>query len=170
LEKNPGLLGGCERKVSVLFADLRGFTRLAQRLGAVVACRLVADVMEHLTARVQEFDGVVIDYTCDGLMAIWNAPADQPKHAVKACPSGLAIRADIAAFDTAWRPRLGEQFRLGLDRSTGKALCGNIGRRLKLKYSALGHTVNLANRVEGATKHLGVPLPITGSTWDHSGK
>jgi adenylate cyclase len=164
LQKNPRLLEGQERTVTVLFSDIRGFSRLAERLGPTDSCRLVADVMERLTARVRASDGVVVDYSGDGLMAMWNAPAEQPDHAAKACRAALGMLADLPQLDAEWQGRLGGPLRLGIGLNTGPALCGNIGSRYKFKYGALGHAVNLASRVEGATKQLGVPLLITGST------
>jgi adenylate cyclase len=170
LQRNPYLLEGREREVTVLFGDVRGFTRLAARLGPAEACRLIADVMGRLTGRVQEFDGTVVDYAGDGLMAVWNAPADQPDHAAKACRAASAMLAELPRLDADWRPKLGEPLRVGLGLNSGPALCGNIGSRLKFKYGALGHTVNLASRVESATKRLGVPLLLTGSTLSHCGE
>jgi adenylate cyclase len=113
---------------------------------------------------VREHDGVVVDYSGDGLMAVWNAPATQPDHAAKACRAALAALADLPGLNAAWKGRLGAPLELGIGLNTGPALCGNTGSRLKFKYGPLGHTVNLASRVEGATKHLGIPLLITGST------
>jgi adenylate cyclase len=170
LQKNPRLLEGQEREITVLFSDIRGFSRLAERLGPTDSCRLVADVMERLTARVRAFDGVVVDYSGDGLMAMWNAPAEQPDHAAKACRAALGVLADLPQLDAEWQGRLGGPLRLGLGLNTGRALCGNIGSRYKFKYGALGHAVNLASRVEGATKQLGVPLLITGSTREKLGE
>ncbi len=170
LQKNPRLLEGQEREVTVLFSDIRGFSRLAEKLGPTDSCKLVADVMERLTARVREFDGVVVDYSGDGLMAMWNAPADQPDHAAKACRAALGMLADLPQLDAEWQGRLGGPLRLGLGLNTGRALCGNIGSRYKFKYGALGHTVNLASRVEGATKQFGVPLLLTGSTREKLGE
>ncbi|HZY89858.1 MAG TPA: adenylate/guanylate cyclase domain-containing protein [Gemmataceae bacterium] len=169
LQKNPRLLEGQEREITVLFSDIRGFSRLAERLGPTDSCRLVSDVMERLTARVRDCDGVVVDYSGDGLMAMWNAPADQPDHAAKACRAALGMLADLPQLDAEWQGRLGGPLRLGLGLNTGPALCGNIGSRYKFKYGALGHAVNLASRVEGATKQLGVPLLITGSTREKVG-
>jgi adenylate cyclase len=169
LQKNPRLLEGQEREVTVLFSDIRGFSRLAERLGPTDSCRLVADVMERLTARVRASDGVVVDYSGDGLMAMWNAPADQPDHAAKACRAALGMLADLPQLDAEWQGRLGGPLRLGIGLNTGPALCGNIGSRYKFKYGALGHAVNLASRVEGATKQLGVPLLITGTTREKLG-
>ncbi len=164
LEKNPRLLDGQEREITVLFSDIRGFSRLAERLGPTDTCRLVSDVMEDLTTRVREFEGVVVDYSGDGIMAMWNAPASQVDHATKACKAALAMLADLPQLDSQWKDRLGEPLRLGIGLNTGPALCGNTGSKLKFKYGPLGHAVNLASRVEGATKLLGIPLLITGST------
>jgi adenylate cyclase len=164
LQKNSRLLEGQEREVTVLFADVRHFSRLAERLGPAETCQLIAEVMEHLTACVQASDGVVVDYVGDGLLAVWNAPANQLDHAVRACRAALAMRADLPHLNAGWEPRLGAPVRLGIGLNTGPALCGNTGSRRKFKYGPLGHTVNPASRVEGATKHFGIPLLITGPT------
>jgi adenylate cyclase len=169
LQKNPRLLDGQVREVTVLFSDIRSFSRLAERLGPTDTCRLVADVMERLTRWVREFDGVVVDYSGDGFMAMWNAPADQPDHAAKACRAALAMLAELPGLNAEWQERLQEPLRLGIGLNTGMALCGNTGSSFKFKYGALGHTVNLASRVEGATKQFGLPLLITGSTRQHLG-
>jgi adenylate cyclase len=164
LRKNPRLLDGQEREITVLFSDIRGFSRLAQLLGPTDTCRLVSDVMESVSARVRDCDGVVVDYAGDGVMAMWNAPAAQPDHATKACRAALAMLADLPRLNAVWQARLGGPLALGLGLNTGLALCGNTGSKVKFKYGPLGHTVNLGSRVEGATKQLGVPLLITGST------
>jgi adenylate cyclase len=164
MERNPHVLDGQEREVTVLFSDIRGFSRLAERLGPTDICRLVADVMERLTARVVESGGVVVNYAGDGLMAIWNAPRDVPDHATRACRAALAMLADLPGLGAEWQARIGGRVRLGIGLNTGLALCGNTGSKKKFHYGALGHAVNLASRVEGATKQLGIPLLITGST------
>ena len=164
MEQNPHVLDGQEREITVLFSDIRGFSRLSEKLGPSDTCRLVSDVMERLTARVQEAGGVVVHYAGDGLMALWNAPKDLPDHAARACRAALAMLADLPALDAQWQERLGGPVRLGIGLNTGLALTGNTGSKKKFHYGALGHTVNLASRVEGATKYLGIPLLITGST------
>ncbi len=164
MEQNPHVLDGQEREVTILFSDIRGFSRIAERLGPSDTCRLVSDVMDRLTTCVQEVAGIVVHYAGDGLMALWNAPTDVPDHAARACQAALAMLAELPGLDKEWQPRLGEPVRLGLGLNTGPALCGNTGSKKKFHYGALGHAVNLASRVEGATKQLGVPMIITGST------
>jgi adenylate cyclase len=164
LQKNPRLLEGQVREITVLFSDIRNFSRMSERLGPADTCRLVCDVMEAQTARIREHDGVLVDYSGDGLIAMWNAPADHPDHAAKGCRAALAMLADLPQVAAGWQERLESPLRLGVGLNTGQALCGNTGSKFKFKYGPLGHAVNLASRVEGATKHLGIPLLITGST------
>ncbi len=164
LQRNPRLLEGQEREITVLFSDIRGFSRISEKLGPQETCKLVSYVMERLTQRIMEFEGVVVDYAGDGIMAMWNAPMTQPEHAAKACRAALAMLADLPAMDADYKERIGTPLKLGIGLNTGPAMCGNTGSTQKFKYGPLGHAVNLASRVEGATKAMGVPLLITGST------
>jgi adenylate cyclase len=170
LDNDPALLEGREREVTALFADIRGFTAVSERLSPRLTCELIRDVMEHLTARVMESAGVVVDYIGDGLLAMWNAPVEQPDHAARACRAALAMRDGLAEFNRRWQDRLSGPLGLGIGINSGIALVGNTGSHKKFKYGPLGHTVNLASRVEGATKHLGVRLLITGSTRERLGR
>jgi adenylate cyclase len=164
LARDAGLLEGREREVTILFSDLRNFSRISERLGPRETFRLMQDVMEAQTAAIRRFDGVVVDYYGDGLLAMWNAPADQPDHAARACWAAVAAIEGLAGANDKWRSVLGEELALGVGINTGPALVGNTGSRVKFKYGPMGPTVNLANRVEGASKHLGVPILITGAT------
>lgn len=161
LERNPKLLEGQDREITILFSDIRSFSTLSTRLQPSDVCRMVADVMELQTIRVQEFHGVVVDYMGDGMLAMWNAPASVPDHASLACKAALAIIADLPKLRSVWG-----NVRLGIGLNTGMALVGNTGNRLKFKYGPLGHSVNLASRVESATKQMGTNILITRSTHD----
>jgi adenylate cyclase len=164
LDRDPALLDGIEREVTVLFADIRGFSGLSEKMLARLACELIRDIMQHLTARIMESSGVVVDYIGDGLLAMWNAPVEQSDHAARACRAALAMRDGLPELNRRWEGRIGRTIGLGIGINSGPALVGNTGSLQKFKYGPLGHTVNLASRVEGATKHLGVSLLITGST------
>ena len=164
LDADPALLDGRDREVTVLFADIRGFSALSESISPRLACELIQDVMQHLTARILESSGVIVDYIGDGLLAMWNAPLEQPDHAVRACQSALAMRDGMPELSRRWEGRLGKPIGLGVGINSGAALVGNTGSHQKFKYGPLGHTVNLASRVEGATKHLGVSVLLTGAT------
>ena len=120
--------------------------------------------MERLTARIAEQGGVVVDYVGDGILAMWNAPIAQPDHAAPRLPRGPGHAGELPDLNEHWPERIGGTLALGIGVNTGEALVGNTGSRRKFKYGPLGHTVNLASRVEGTTKQLGLPILITGST------
>lgn len=164
LERDPKLLEGQEREVTVLFVDIRDFSRRAERLPPRDVYRLASDVLERITHRIREQQGVVVDYVGDGVMAMWNAPTDQPDHALRACRAALAILEDLPEIERQWND-LGGPISVGIGLNTGPALVGNAGTRYRMKYGPRGHTVNLASRVEGATKHFGVPILMTGATF-----
>ena len=165
LDRNPAALEGQQREVTILFADIRGFSRISERIDSSNTCRLVGDVMQQLTARIREYDGVLIDYVGDGLLAMWNAPLAQPDHAMLACRAAIAMLGELPGLDERWGETAGGPIRLGIGLNTGVASVGNTGSLSKFKYGPLGHTVNLASRVEGATKLVGVPAMITGTTF-----
>ena len=165
LQADPTLLDGRDCQITVLFSDIRGFSGLSERLAPAETCQLVGDVMERLTARIVEHAGVVVDYVGDGLLAMWNAPAEQPDHAALACRAALAMLDELPSLNESWQATLGKPLGLGLGVNTGIARVGNIGSRRRFKYGPLGHTVNLASRIEGLTKHLGVSALISGAAW-----
>ena len=169
LQKNPTMLTGQEREITVLFGDIRGFSRLAEKLGPQKTCELAGDVMDRLTECVRRQEGAVVDYAGDGIMAMWNAPMTQPDHAARACRAALDMMACLPQIDADWHERLGIPLKIGVGLNTGAAMVGNTGSRSRFKYGPLGHTVNLASRVEGATKQFGIPLLITESTRAHLG-
>jgi adenylate cyclase len=164
LERDPNLLEGRSQEVTVLFSDLRGFTRLSQELGPQVTCRLLRDMMERLTEHIVGHGGVIVDYAGDGILAMWNAPSPQPDHALRACFAALGMLGMMADLNARWHETAGGKLALGIGINTGTAQVGNTGSSRKFKYGPHGHTVNLASRVQDATKKLGLPLLITDAT------
>jgi adenylate cyclase len=164
LERDPGLLEGRGKEVTILMSDLRGFSTLSERLGPQETCRLVRDVMERLSERIVEHGGVIVSYLGDGILAMWNAPAKQEDHAVRACRAALAMLEELPGLNATWERIVGHPLCIGIGVNTGPAQVGNTGSSRKFMYGPLGNTVNLASRVEGATKHLKVPILLTGST------
>jgi adenylate cyclase len=164
LELDPEILAAKERDLSLLFTDLRGFSRISERIGASETYQLLADILDRLTNQIMDHGGVVIDYYGDGLAAMWNAPTEAPQHADRAVQAALAMLNELPAINSHWAEKLGGQIRLGVGINTGKAQVGNSGSKRRLKYGPRGHAVNLTSRVEAATKVLGVPCLITGAT------
>jgi len=161
LEKDPSLLEGQQREVTVLFSDLRGFSGLSEAAGARRTYALLSDVMDRFTNRIMENAGVVIDYYGDGLAAMWNAPTPQPDHVHRACCAALAMLEELPSLNQTWSAELGGEIRIGIGIHTGMAQVGNAGSKRRLKYGPRGHTVNLASRIEGSTKLLGIPCLVS---------
>jgi adenylate cyclase len=164
IEHDKSLLEGRSLDVTILISDIRGFSRLSEQLGPENVCRLVRDVMERLSNRIVEFGGTIVNYLGDGLLAMWNAPTTRENHALLACQAALAMQAEVPGLNETWRDKLPGALTIGIGVNTGPAQVGNTGSSRRLMYGPLGHTVNLASRVEGATKQFGVPVLITGFT------
>jgi len=163
-EQGEAMLAPRDANISVLFCDIKGFSRISAEQGAAVAMEWLRDVLSMLSDCVAEFDGVLVDYSGDALEAIWGAPLTIEDHAVQACRAALRMRCCLPEVNQQWQARLGEATEVSIGVNSGLAQVGNIGSRRKFKYGALGTTVNLASRVQGATKHLGVPLLVTRAT------
>jgi adenylate cyclase len=164
LAVEPDLLEGRDCEVTVLFCDIRGFSRFSETLGPAKTVQWVRDVMSALSDCVLAHHGVLVDYIGDELMAMWGAPENEPRHASLACKAGLDMLHCLPALNAQWSETLGGAMDLGIGINSGPARVGNTGSRHKFKYGPLGNTVNLASRVQGATKYLRARLLITGST------
>ncbi|BBO35320.1 adenylate/guanylate cyclase domain-containing protein [Lacipirellula parvula] len=161
LLRQPNALASQTRETTMLLADLRGFTKLAEMLTPTESCDLLSAVMEALTDAITEQGGMVIDYYGDGVSAMWNAPFDQPDHADRACLAALEMLESIAQVSEAWRQLLPFPLELGIGIHTGLVQVGNAGTRQRMKYGPRGRAMNLASRVQTAAKHLDVPLLVT---------
>ena len=161
LARDPALLEGRDSEVTLLFCDIRAFSRISEKLGPEGTVRWVSQVMGTLSDCVLKHQGVLVDYIGDELMAMWGAPVEQPDHAQLACQAALDMLNSLPALNDRWAPILGEPLHIGIGLNTGTARVGNTGSRQKFKYGPLGNTVNLASRVQGATKYLKCPLLLT---------
>ncbi len=154
-----------QREVTLLFADLRGFTELAASLEMdPLICELLSNVMDCLTEAILEHDGFVVDYYGDGLVAMWNAPTDQPEHPELACGAAVGMLEMLPTIANDWVGVIQADLRLGIGVHTGMVQVGNAGSTRRTKYGPRGPNVFLASRVEAATKVLRLPLVATTTT------
>jgi adenylate cyclase len=167
LSQHPDLLQPREAEVTVLFCDIRRFSRISERLGAARTVEWCRGVLDMLSDCVLAEGGVLVDYLGDGLFAMWGAPDEQADHARRACRAALAMLAGLPRLNARWQPVVGEPLALGIGVNTGAAQVGNTGSSRKFKYGPRGNTVNLGSRVEGATKYLKCELLLTGATRAH---
>jgi adenylate cyclase len=165
LTADPSLLEGRDADVTCLFCDIRGFSRVSEKLGAKQVMEWIQVVLGVLSDCVQAEKGVLIDYIGDELFAMWGAPEQQADHAARACAAAQAMLKCMPGLNAEWGARLGcGEFSVGIGIHSGTAHVGNSGSKFKFKYGPLGNTVNLASRVQGATKYLRSNLLVTQHT------
>jgi len=166
LAEDPGLVErGRDAEVTVLFCDVRGYSGISERLGPAVTTEWLNAVMNALSVPIREEEGVLVDYIGDELIAMWGAPDEtQTDHAQRACRAALKMLAALEAVDAEWRDRIGGVTKVGIGINTGPARVGNTGSKYKFKYGPLGNTVNLASRLQGATKYLRARCLLTEAT------
>jgi adenylate cyclase len=164
LTVDPDLLAGRDTEVTLLFCDIRGFSGISERLGAAGTMQWINDVLGTLSECVLKQRGVLVDYIGDEMIAMWGAPIEQPDHAQRACQAALAMWQSMPTISRRWLDRLGAETRVGIGLNTGMARVGNTGSQIKFKYGALGNTVNLCSRVQGATKYLQTGILLTADT------
>lgn len=158
--------GGERREITVLFADLAGFTEFSERLGDR-AVPIVGGFLELAAQAVEAEGGTVDKFIGDAVMAFWGAPLPDEAQALRACRAALAIDAAMRAVAAAGAPLGCLRARLGLN--TGPAIVGNIGSARRLNYTALGDTVNLASRLEGVNKVYGTTILLGAATRERAG-
>ncbi len=169
LMAQPELLDPRDAEVTILVCDIRGYSRISERHGAARSVEWMNDALGVLSECVRSEDGALVDYTGDELMAMWGAPVPQPDQARRACQAAFAMLRALPELNRRWQPILGEATRLGIGINSASARVGNVGSKIKWKYGAQGNTVNVASRVQGATKYLGCPLVVTQATHAQAG-
>jgi class 3 adenylate cyclase/tetratricopeptide (TPR) repeat protein len=146
--KGRGALVGEKKRVTVLFADIKGSTRLAEQAGAEAWHGILDRFFALLSEAVHRYEGTVNQYTGDGIMALFGAPIAHEDHAQRACFAALAMQGDLRRFADELRLRQGLNLTLRVGLNTGEVIVGRIGDDLRMDYTAQGLTVNLAARME----------------------
>jgi class 3 adenylate cyclase/RNA polymerase subunit RPABC4/transcription elongation factor Spt4 len=138
------------RLVTVLFADLSGFTALGARLDPEDVRALQADLFQEMTAAIEGYEGFVEKYVGDAVMAVFGAPVaheDEPERALRAA---LAMHERMDALSRRWERRLGQPIALHVGVNTGPVVAGNLGATPGAAYAVTGDTVNTASRLQAA--------------------
>ena len=145
---NRAALEGERKQVTVLFADIKNSMDLAERMDAEDWHKLLDGFFHVLNEGVHRFEGTVNQYTGDGIMALFGAPIAHEDHAQRACHAALHLRERLRVFGTQLERTRGLRFAVRMGLNSGEVVVARIGDDLRMDYTAQGHTVGLAQRVE----------------------
>lgn len=168
LAANPEALklGGETRNMTILFCDIRGFTTLSEMYNAEELTRFLNRFLTPMTEVILSHNGTIDKYMGDAIMAFWNAPLDEPQHAVLACRAALGMLSALAELNARRQVEAEEAghvflpVQIGIGLNSGDCCVGNMGSDQRFDYSVLGDDVNLASRLEGQSKFYGVSIII----------
>ncbi|MBI3181307.1 MAG: adenylate/guanylate cyclase domain-containing protein [Myxococcales bacterium] len=164
--KDPERLSrGEKREMTVLFSDIRGFTTLAERMLPEKLAEFIKDYLNPMTQIVFEEKGTLDKYIGDAVMAFWNAPLDQPDHALRACRAGLGFLRKLEELKQKWRSEKYPQFDIGVGINSGPMIVGNMGSDIRVDYTVLGDAVHLAARLEGTNKEYDTHIILAEGTY-----
>lgn len=157
-------LGGEEREMTVLFCDIRGFSRISEGMAPQDIIRFLIAFLTPMCDLLLARKATIDKFIGDAIVAFWNAPLDDPDHPANAARGALEmvdalkqLNETMAAHpDTPWPGEV----RIGIGLNCGRCCVGNMGAAQRLSYSLIGDTVNLASRIEGLTKYYGVSIAI----------
>jgi adenylate cyclase len=171
--KQTPMLGGDEGIRTAYFTDIQGFSTFSEKLGSPT--RLVELLNEYLTAMtdilISHF-GTLDKYEGDAIIAFFGAPMAMPDHAQAACRTALAMQEQLGVLRAKWRsegdkwPNIVHDMRMRIGVNTGPIVTGNMGSKMRMNYTMMGDSVNLAARLESAAKQYGVYTMISNFTYD----
>ncbi len=158
------LMIGERKDVSILFADIRGYTSLTERMEAAEVVALLNNYFETMVEAVFDFDGTLDKFIGDALMAVFGAPLPIENHAWMAVQAALDMRRRLAEFNQQYRPET-DPIRVGIGISSGEVVSGNIGSQKRMDYTVIGDGVDISSRLEGTTKEYGCDIILSEYTY-----
>jgi adenylate cyclase len=160
-------LGGERKEISSFFSDLAGFTTISESLSPEDLVHLLNAYLSEMTDIILETGGTLDKYEGDAIIAFWNAPVDQPDHALRAARAAVQCQKKLAEIREAIKAKFGHELYMRIGINSGQAVVGNMGAKNRFDYTAMGDTVNLASRLEGACKQYDVPILMGEMTYEH---
>ena len=154
-------LGGARREVTLFFSDIVNFTELTEKADPARVMQYTSRYFAAVSEEIMRHRGTVDKFIGDAIMAIWNAPADDPDHAVNACAATLAFQRANDRLNAEFEREGWPLYRTRCGLHTGQAVVGNVGSVDRMNYTALGATVNLAARLEGLNKNYGTSILVS---------
>jgi adenylate cyclase len=166
LVANPALarLGGQRREMTVLFSDIRGFTTLSERGQPEDVVHMLNEYFTRMVDLVFAHKGTIDKFVGDMVMALFNAPVDDPLHADHAVQTALAMIDALDELNSKWTAEGKPRLDIGVGINTGPMIAGNIGSDAIMSYTVIGDAVNLGSRLESLNKQYGTRIIISEAT------
>ncbi|MGA8261341.1 MAG: GAF domain-containing protein [Arenicellales bacterium] len=158
LDVGEDVLGGTAQWATVLFSDIRGFTTISEELGARETVSLLNEYFTDMIDVIFNHGGILDKYIGDAIMAVFGTPFEKPDDADNAVRVANEMMRVLRVFNEKQRKQGRVELRIGVGMATGELVAGNIGSLKRMDYTAIGDTVNLASRLESATKYYGVNI------------
>lgn len=155
-----------QREVTVLFSDIRDFTTFSESLPPGAVLSFLDEYFAHMGQLVKAHEGIVNKFIGDGMLAFWGVPKRNEHHAELAVKAALDMRKVVEELNQVRRNNGAQPIRIGIGVHTGPVAAGMLGGSDQHEYTVIGDAVNVASRVEGLTKNLGVDILVSQSTWE----
>lgn len=159
-------LGGTLQEATVMFADVRDFTRFSENKPPEDVVDLLNEYLDTMVEVITNYDGVPDKFLGDGILAVWSVPGKVNNHPQKSVQAAFAMLDELHRFNER-RKRNGEDpLEIGMGIHTGELIAGNIGSSEKMEFTVVGDTVNTCNRIEAANKELNSVISISKNVYE----
>ena len=145
-------LGGKRAEVTVLFADIRGFTSISEQLSPVEVTKILNEYFSELVPIIEEHKGILNKFMGDAILAIFGEPIKNENHPIDAVKCANKMLKKVKLLQEKWLNEGKPKIEIGIGIATGEAFVGNIGSEERLEYTVIGDTVNTASRIENYNK------------------
>jgi adenylate cyclase len=160
-------LGGEHAECTILFSDVRNFTTISEKMNPETLVELMNSYFDPIAKVIIQEGGYIDKFIGDAVMAVFGAPKKTEDHALRACRAAFAMNRTVKELEPVFRKKYGiSAFHIGIGLNTGDVVVGNIGTKARLNYTVMGDTVNLASRLESATKELGSTMVLSEATYE----
>lgn len=159
-------LGGKRSNVTVLFADIRGFTAMSEKMSAEEVSKILNEYFTEVEPIISKYNGVINKFIGDAVMAIFGEPIQDKNHAVNAVKCANDMLKKVHELQQKWLAEGKPKIEIGIGINTGDAFVGNIGTETRLEYTVIGDMVNLASRIESYNKVYKTNFLISSTTYE----
>ncbi|HOP30461.1 MAG TPA: CHASE2 domain-containing protein [Spirochaetota bacterium] len=159
-------LGGENRRITTFFSDVAGFSTISEKLTPPELVKLLNEYLSEMTDIIISHGGTIDKYEGDAIMAFYGAPHPYVDHELRACLAAIDMKKRLRELQEHWRNIGQHELFVRMGMNTGMAVVGNMGSRMRMDYTAMGDSVNLASRLEGANKVYGTTAMISENTYN----